>query len=175
LLLDSYFRTIQGFCIVVEKEWISFGHKFAQRTGHSSGQHSDEQRAPIFLQFIDCVWQLLQQFPNSFQFNEEMLIVVIDALYSCQFGTFLFNNDKERNTIQIENQPNSTISQKTTSLWTFILARQSEFINPHFKQSNEVLFPIVSMKNLQLWNRFYLRFNSDVRIIHAASNNNNKK
>nr|XP_037845211.1 myotubularin-related protein 1 isoform X5 [Chlorocebus sabaeus] len=61
LMLDSYYRTIKGFETLVEKEWISFGHRFALRVGHGNDNHADADRSPIFLQFIDCVWQMTRQ------------------------------------------------------------------------------------------------------------------
>ncbi|XP_052596720.1 myotubularin-related protein 1 isoform X9 [Peromyscus californicus insignis] len=96
LMLDSYYRTIKGFEALIEKEWISFGHRFALRVGHGDDNHADADRSPIFLQFIDCVWQMTRQFPSAFEFNELFLITILDHLYSCLFGTFLCNCEQQR-------------------------------------------------------------------------------
>lgn len=96
LLLDPYYRTIRGFECLIEKEWLSFGHKFQQRIGHGDNRHSDADRSPVFLQFLDCVWQVTKQYPNAMEFNEHFLITILDHLHSCRFGTFLFNTERER-------------------------------------------------------------------------------
>src|SRR5262249_9785637 len=63
LLMDPYYRTIKGFRVLIQKEWLAFGHKFNDRYADATviaGQH--EERSPVFIQFIDCVWQIAQQF-----------------------------------------------------------------------------------------------------------------
>jgi myotubularin-related protein 1/2 len=151
LLLDPYYRTITGFAILIEKEFLSFGHKFAIRSGHDKefDNYKDKERSPIFLQFIDCVWQLIQQFPNSFEFNSYMLIIIMDHLYSCLFGTFLFNSQMERK--------NANLQNTTISLWTFIIYCKNLFLNPFYSKNNQVLYPNIKLK---LWKEYYMRWNS---------------
>ena len=126
LMLDPYYRTLEGFAILIEKEWLSFGHRFAERYGHASAEHDDEQRAPIFLQFLDCVFQMLHQFPSSFEFNEEFLIAISDHVASHRFGTFLYNCLVERD--------KADLAKRTVSLWTFLLHPQirTKFCNPAY-------------------------------------------
>ena len=81
LMLDPYYRTLKGFIVLIEKEWISFGHKFfmvcenrniilkffflmfLQRIGHADKNYAE--RSPVFLQFLDCTYQLLQEVKAS--------------------------------------------------------------------------------------------------------------
>ncbi|XP_056302767.1 myotubularin-related protein 1b isoform X3 [Danio aesculapii] len=96
LMLDAHYRSLRGFQVLLEKEWLSFGHRFASRVGHGDGNHANSERSPLFVQFIDCVWQMTRQFPSAFEFNELFLIMVLDHLFSCLFGTFLYNSEQER-------------------------------------------------------------------------------
>lgn len=42
------------------------------------------------------VFIMCSQFPTAFEFNELFLITILDHLYSCLFGTFLYNSEQER-------------------------------------------------------------------------------
>uniref|UniRef100_A0A8C0SU48 phosphatidylinositol-3,5-bisphosphate 3-phosphatase n=1 Tax=Canis lupus familiaris TaxID=9615 RepID=A0A8C0SU48_CANLF len=156
LMLDSYYRTIKGFEALIEKEWISFGHRFALRVGHGNDNHADADRSPIFLQFIDCVWQMTRQFPSAFEFNELFLITILDHLYSCLFGTFLCNCEQQRF--------KEDVYTKTISLWSYVNSQLEEFSNPFFvNYENHVLYPVASLSHLELWVNYYVRWNPRMR------------
>uniref|UniRef100_A0A8C1UIU1 Phosphatidylinositol-3,5-bisphosphate 3-phosphatase MTMR2 n=1 Tax=Cyprinus carpio TaxID=7962 RepID=A0A8C1UIU1_CYPCA len=157
IMLDSHYRTIRGFQILLEKEWLSFGHRFQQRVGHGDKNHTDADRSPIFLQFIDCVWQMTRQFPAAFEFNEYFLITILDHLYSCLFGTFLCNSEQQR------------LKERTVSLWSFVNSQLEEFVNPlYVHYPSHVLFPTVGIRHLQLWVSYYIRWNPRMRPqVHA--------
>ena len=65
---------LQGFQVLCEREWLDFGHKFADRCGHAVGKVDPSERCPVFLQWLDCVHQLLLQFPCSFEFSQAYLV-----------------------------------------------------------------------------------------------------
>lgn len=94
LILDPYFRTKFGFQSLIQKEWIALGHPFANRLGHILCKEIEP--SPIFLLFLDCVWQLLQQYPKAFQISETYLTTMWDSAHISIFDTFLFNSHHDR-------------------------------------------------------------------------------
>ena len=94
ILLDGRFRTIRGFQALVEKDWLAFGHMFARRMGHHNKDHKDDQRSPIFIQFLDLVRMLIVQMPAMFEFSERMLAFIAHEVYTCKYGTFLCNSQR---------------------------------------------------------------------------------
>ncbi|XP_044039472.1 myotubularin isoform X5 [Siniperca chuatsi] len=156
LMLDSHYRTLRGFQVLIEKEWISFGHKFASRIGHGDKNHADQDRSPIFVQFIDCVWQMTKQFPTAFEFNERLLLTILDHLYSSRFGTFLYNCESARD--------QNEVRSKTVSLWSLVNSKMDIYLNPFYTpESGRVLYPVASMRHLELWVTYYIRWNPRIR------------
>lgn len=239
ICLDPYFRTLEGFMVLVEKDWLSFGHMFRHRSGHlnsekwfqieneriggdpnrsfgdgggagkalenaflsakgffnrdnnsrdslpdSDGElqnyESDtpakkpsvprsgpekettkpKETSPVFHQFLDATYQLLRQYPTRFEFNERFLRRLLYHLYSCQFGTFLFNSEKER--------VDCKARDRTRSVWDYFLARREQFTNPqydpviddHQRGKERLIFPRVS--ETRWWNEAFGRTDAEM-------------
>ena len=156
LFLDSYYRTVVGFCILVEKEFLSFGHSF----GNFTKKREIDAPSSIFLTFIDCVWQIQQQLPQFFEFNELYLEFIINSLYSCRYGTFLSPDERTKIT--------SKISKICPSLWVDSINEKS-FINLNYYQSSDVpLLPSFKCEksHIKLWS-FYLSQKNKLCISNA--------
>lgn len=197
ILLDPFYRTTLGFCMLIEKEFCVFGHKFAERCGHmvrgetyyttDSGVSSSDtesqqaqqahklQPSPVFVQWLDCIFQIMRQFPNKFEFTTQLLVLLAEEVYSCHYGTFLANSEKERTFERIR--------LGTISLWTHVLdivAReksgdlQPSLLNTFYDAQDAWRFiskkecsgiqmmPIsCSTKRLAFWEAHYLQFDSD--------------
>ncbi|XP_046684264.1 myotubularin-related protein 3-like isoform X1 [Homalodisca vitripennis] len=143
LLLDPYYRTIEGFRVLVEREWLEFGHKFADRCGL---REDINERCPVFLQWLDCIHNIIKQYPCAFELNSNYLIKLAQHTYSNMFGMFLCNNSRER--------AERNIANRTFSVWNILQAPQ--FVNHLYYPQEQVLWPSCNIRDLELWRELYL-------------------
>ncbi|CAH8539762.1 unnamed protein product [Schistosoma turkestanicum] len=164
IILDPECRTITGFQTLIDQTWLNAGHPFTDRCQHSAfSLTSPKYESPVFILFLDCVWQLLRQYPNSFEFTDELLYFLAKHAYFSEYGTFLGNSSQEREQLNI--------SSKTTSLWSYIndLPVISTFRNPFYaNQRNHdnlksttindgsyACWPCLSAQALDIWEELY--------------------
>ncbi|OSD08378.1 phosphatases II [Trametes coccinea BRFM310] len=201
LCLDPFYRTQRGFEILIEKDWLSFGHKFLDRCGHLSSekfflapvenagggggaeaaqaflasvqnrfasQNHIKETSPVFHQFLESVRQIQRQFPERFEFNERFLRQLHYHLYSCQFGTFLFNSERERRVGDGGPPP----CDRTVSVWDFfnsppeIELNKNPLYDPSLddparpKADMGVLMP--NPKDVRFWHELYGRTDEEM-------------
>ncbi|BFZ21316.1 hypothetical protein BsWGS_24355 [Bradybaena similaris] len=152
IILDHDCRTVTGFEALIEREWIQAGHPFRIRCNKSAYAITKQRmEAPVFLLFIDCVWQIWQQFPCSFEFSEKFLVILFQHAYSSNFGTFLCNNESERHKCKV--------AERTVSLWSFLNRPEilQDFMNPMYEPNQTVIWPSVAPQSLTVWTGLYLR------------------
>ena len=156
ILLDPYFRTFEGFAVLFEKDFVSFGHKFAVRSGIYD-KEIEKKTNPVILQLLDCVYQLLVQFPSEFEFTSEYLLFIAKNNDINLFGTFLFNNEKEREEKHAKTE--------TASIWTYLLGdhfeNKKKYLNPLYDKNNvtKILTPHYAYYDYVLWTDYFLRNN----------------
>ncbi|KAJ4487715.1 protein-tyrosine phosphatase-like protein [Lentinula aciculospora] len=208
LCLDPFYRTIRGFEILIEKEWLSYGHKFLDRCGHLSSdkffvsntemngsgggadaaqaflasmqnrfasQNHVKETSPVFHQFLETVRQIQRQFPQRFEFNERFLHQLYYHLYSCQFGTFLFNSERER---RLGDGNGSPPYERTVSVWDFFNSpsEMEQNLNASYESSLDdpasripgadmgVLLP--NPKDVRFWHEIYGRTDEEMNGRH---------
>lgn len=56
------------------------------------------------------------------------------------------------------------LRSKTVSLWSLINSKMDVFLNPFYTpESGRVLYPVASMRHLELWVTYYIRWNPRIR------------
>ncbi|KAH7315907.1 hypothetical protein KP509_21G070100 [Ceratopteris richardii] len=193
LMLDPYYRTFRGFQALIEKDWLAFGHPFADRLGmptyssnnpletvrQSSAQSvsspgrltqgsgstsshtaagSPNNSSPIFLQWIDCVAQLLRLYPRAFEFSSAFLVEILDCVLSSRFGNFLCNSEKERS--------QAGISEYCGCMWVYlekqrhVKGKEHEHFNIFYDRDHQdgALLPPAAALAPVLWPSYFLRW-----------------
>lgn len=241
LMLDPFYRTFEGFIVLIEKEWLSFGHMFQKRSGplghedwykiqndsvigvtHQPAEldgvaegdkllrnvvsstrrffnkqanpneiTSDDdidlsaggskstvsnisgtelnQLSPIFHQFLDATQQMVRQSPTRFEFNERFLRRLFYHSYSCQYGTFLCNSEKERKDCRL--------SERTRSVWDYFLSKREMFTNKDFDPTiddkspgkERLVFPEV--EDIRWWFQLFGRTDEEMNGTKASVDN----
>jgi len=123
VLLDPFYRTAEGFCLLVEKEWVAQGHRFASRLGAGIGSVSGDtiiaapqsvfgdtgavrianrvddtssESSPVFLLFLEAVFNILVQCPTDFEFTDRLLLGILRGVHTHRFRAFLTDAAIER-------------------------------------------------------------------------------
>ncbi|VDP77178.1 unnamed protein product [Echinostoma caproni] len=156
IILDPSSRTMNGFQNLIEHIWIRLGHPFSERLRSAAFvPRTFTELAPVFILFLDCVWQLWRQYPTCFEFTEELLCFLANHAYCSEFGTFLGNSMKDRARLNT--------AQKTVSLWSYL---NQPTLRRHFKNplyvgeesvENYACWPCLAPQALAVWRELYQR------------------
>jgi hypothetical protein len=97
-----------------------------------------KEASPVFTQFLDCLYQIWRQFPTQFEYNEQILGYLNKHVYSCEFGDFLMNCERERRHFRGEG-----LHKCTSSIWEDVRSKSFIFINTLYtpNEKEEVLVP----------------------------------
>uniref|UniRef100_A0A1D1YSY4 Myotubularin-related protein 2 n=1 Tax=Anthurium amnicola TaxID=1678845 RepID=A0A1D1YSY4_9ARAE len=151
------YRQSSGVTIAASPMRIPAGSSFTSSAGGSHMQTSNNI-SPIFLQWADCVSQLLRMYPCAFEFSATFLVDFLDCMLSCRFGNFLCNSEKERQ--------QSGVSDTCGCMWMYLANLRAaeddlhEHCNPFYdpdKHGRSLLPPAAALAPT-LWPQFHLRW-----------------
>lgn len=189
ILLDPHYRTQAGFQTLIDKEWVAAGHPFPERLDLLGQGRASAEAAPVFLFFLDCVWQLQAQFPAAFEFSETYLTNLWDCTHVGIYDAFLFGNNRQR-WEALKSQPyrnvwdwvgpQSRLSPQDLELFKnplHLLQRSKELLSlgsqegagdrgaPSFNEDLLLLDPTV--KALSVWTQCYYRWIPKAEVVNG--------
>ncbi|CAG8448977.1 18448_t:CDS:2 [Racocetra fulgida] len=182
-LVDEDASVLVGLQVLIEKEWIAFGHPFRSRSElpnnlcnsdprlHSKNKQTSRNfkepqnlppaPAPVFLLFLTCLHHILEQFPSAFEYNDFFLLCLARAAAgNSPFGDFLCNSECEREAIQLR--------ERTRSIWSWVKERRQWFRNPLYQRIRP--YDLIHHNDHSTWSdhswkKDVLRPDTDARVI----------
>ena len=119
IILDPYYRTFKGFKVLIEIDWVSYGHQFQSRLKNNGHD------CPIFVQFLDCVRILYEQNQQCFEFNDLFLAELASAYFDSRFDFFI----RDSITIFDKKQKSSGLS-----IWNWVNKQHEIYENPFYER-----------------------------------------
>lgn len=184
LCLDPFYRTMTGFAVLIEKDWVSFGHRFLNRSGHvvssrvqftSTLGTTDEEEEEVG--FLAAMQQKLTFSGATAAFKDTCPVFdqFLDCVHQLQLQFpdhfefnehFLLELQKQLYECKFGNflynsereRVQDDAKSKTRSIWSEILAdaNRSQYLNPTYSGADqEVLFP--DPKNVKWWTGWFKR------------------
>ena len=181
LCLDPYYRTLEGFAVLVEKDWISFGHHFGARCGHVLPSRVqcvytvDEEDEEVG--FLAAMQQRLNFSGSSHGFKETCPVFdqFLDCIHQLQLqypacfeynDAFLLDIQKQLYECKYGNflydsekeRMEGGVKGKTRSLWAEMLHPKNAgkyWNSAYVSEDREVLFP--DPKNVKWWTTWFKR------------------
>jgi hypothetical protein len=86
---------------------------------------------------------------SKFEFNFNLLTFLASEVFAGKFGTFLFNNEKERE--------KNNARTKTISIWSVVMKEKKYYLNPIYDPDNNKAMNI-NYKKIKLWSEYFYRF-----------------
>lgn len=144
------------------------GSSSNHHNAQDSSSHFDEgQISPIFVQFLDCLYQIVRLYPDQFEYNTKYIYEIVTHVYSCRFGNVLCDTEREREFI-------AELRQRTYCLWEYLDSNPKEFKNSNFSNttssggyggisSSVLLMPLSQLlRNVTVWNDLHLQHGSKI-------------
>lgn len=149
LCLDPAYRTQAGLLTLVQKEWCSFGHRF--RTRMALGEPPTGEYCPVFIQWLECVYQVVRQAPEEFEYSPAILLRLANEVATNRFGTFLCDSEGERH---------EKVMPFSISLWSVLLRPEDKatWRNESYRPSQKVIVPNICQAGYVVWEEYWWRY-----------------
>eukprot|EP00088_Acartia_fossae_P021552 TRINITY_DN22964_c0_g1_i2.p1 TRINITY_DN22964_c0_g1~~TRINITY_DN22964_c0_g1_i2.p1 ORF type:complete len:760 (-),score=125.48 TRINITY_DN22964_c0_g1_i2:175-2454(-) len=139
---EPEFRSRSGFELLIQNNWVSLGYPFSGdnlicakgvQTGGTTPSNSSSM-TPYFLIFLDCIHQLILQFPSLFEFRSVYLLDLLDTSFLPIFDTFIFDSEHDRHLAH--RNPETPLNPSPAWHW------QVQFTNNYIKTWQNPLYKI---------------------------------